>query len=243
MHLKSNEVMLLWLPTEGIQPQQWLRLFLMLDQNECRRARRFQFANDRLVYIAAHALLRGALAALTGRPGREWTFYASDYGKPEAVCHPGEPIIRVNLSHTNGLAAVALVLDYDVGVDVEWTGRSAPLDVASSYFAADERALLCSLSSAEAKETFFTFWTLKEAYLKATGAGLSLPLDSVVFAIDPPALLFTPRDDDCPGDWLFQRLRPSPEHLLALAVRHPSPEHLQVTTHLASVSWLTNLPS
>jgi 4'-phosphopantetheinyl transferase len=69
------------------------------------------------------------------------------------------------------------------------------------------------------RTTFFRLWTLKEAFIKATGEGLSRPLDSFSFALDPVSITFDPADADDPTRWQFVEQRPTPRHLLALAVR------------------------
>ncbi|SMF81025.1 4'-phosphopantetheinyl transferase [Tistlia consotensis] len=242
MMLRENEVLLLWLPTEPIGEADWPKLRRLLDEAERARADRFHFERDRQVYTAAHALLRGTLSELTGRAPQDWRFEVGEHGKPEAIRRPGEPPLRVNISHTRGLAAVAVTLGREVGVDVEWLERdNAILNIAGRYFAPAECAYLLSRPAAEATDTFFAFWTLKEAYIKAVGKGLSLPLDAFAFTLDPLAVSFVPPIEDDPASWQFQRFRPGPAHVAALGVRQPAEAPLEVTARPAGLDALLAL--
>lgn len=218
----------MWLATETVTPDQWPKLLRMLDDGERARADRFRFARDRDAYVASHALTRGILARLTGRPPVSWAFETDSHGKPEAVCCPGTPRIRINSAHTPGLVAVALILDHDIGCDAECMSSDAPLKIADRYFAPAEYAELHSMRGSAARERFYALWTLKEAYLKAVGGGLSLGLDAAVFRFDPLAVTFSAQVGDRPEAWYFDRYRPNPEHVVALAVQHPTPVTLAV---------------
>lgn len=235
MALGEDHVRVSWLPTTQVAAAAWPRLLDLLDEPERQRADRFHFERDRQCYVAAHALLRGTLSRLAtatsagAPPGtspvapRDWRFTVDGYGKPELIPRPGQPRLRVNLSHTRGLAAVAVTLERDVGIDVEWTERGTlTLDLADRFFAPAECAALAVLEPHRTKEALFAFWTLKEAYIKAVGLGLSLPLDAFAFTLDPLGIAFSERIADRPQDWYFRRFRPGPEHAMALAVRQGS---------------------
>lgn len=240
--LGEDAVLLRWLELAAVEPGHWPALRGLLDEAERARADRFHFERDRLVYTAAHALLRASLAELTGRAARDWRFSLGAHGKPEALCLPGEPALRVNLSHTRGMAAVALTLGRDVGVDVEWTRRDNQiLDIADRFFAPAECAYLDARPRSEAAETFFAFWTLKESYIKAVGMGLALPLDAFAFSLDPLEIAFDARIADEPRHWRFARFHPGPEHALAVAVRDPRPERLDIAAEAVDPAGLLRL--
>src|SRR5262249_50795126 len=112
----------------------------------------------------------------------------------------------------------------DVGVDVEHVNRRlVGLELAERFFAPVEVAALRALAEENRGEHFFAYWTLKEAYIKARGLGLSLPLDAFAFQLDPgcPRITFTERIADNPSAWQFARQRPGPDHALAVAIHRP----------------------
>lgn len=228
-----------WLEVDGVGADQWPRLFALLDDAERERAKRFHFERDRLVYVAAHALGRSLLSAQAGGAPQSWTFEVGAHGKPEVVSPVGGPRLRLNLSHTRGLAAAALTVDHDLGIDVEWLDRRpAGADVARRFFAPAECAQLAAVPAERANETFLSFWTLKEAYVKAIGKGLAQPLDSFAFTLETLSIRFDADQTDDPAGWLFRQLRPTPHHLLALALRHPDPAAVRVETRAMDVDAL-----
>jgi 4'-phosphopantetheinyl transferase len=181
------------------------------------RADRFRFDADRTSFLGAHALARRLLQAATGIAAASLTFSVGPRGKPELSVHGPMPI-RFNLSHTRGMVTVAVGLCHDLGVDVEALDRMLPdLDLAQRYFAASEVQQLRESPAADRARCFFRFWTLKEAYLKATGEGLLRPLDSFAFALDPTRLVRA--TGDSPADWHFSEWHPTSRHQISLAYR------------------------
>jgi 4'-phosphopantetheinyl transferase len=190
----------------------------LLGADEQTRAARFLHDHDRRDYIAAHALKRIMISALTGTPPATCRFETQQGGKPILV-HPGE--LHFNLSHCKGLVAVAASAAVPVGVDVELVSVAAPLDIAPTIFAPAELAWLDALAPASRPEGFIRLWTLKEAYIKATGRGLSEPLDGFAFGFDPLAITFRdPIRSDAAG-WCFAEHR-LVRHRLALAWQGPA---------------------
>lgn len=186
----------LWLgkpcPVRGIAG--WEGNLAWLNRQEAARTRRFRFVEDRWSYSTAHAALRLMVGALIDCPTRAITFSTTDMGKP-VLCaeRHGVPLanaLQFNISHTRGMVAVALS-GSPVGVDVE---RVRPL--------ADMRQLVADLMAREALEAydaaadaeeraalFFRYWTLGEAFIKATGQGLDQGLSSFAFSADGPPVL------------------------------------------------------
>jgi 4'-phosphopantetheinyl transferase len=232
-----------WLALDQIEPEQWSGLERMLEEEERARANRFRFERDRNSYIAAHALARIMLSAHAPCAPPAWRFSTSAQGKPEIVRAANIPPLRFNLSHTRGFVAAVVTLDNDVGIDVEVVDAARlTMDLASRYFAKAEIEYLHRVSFDQRPDAMFSFWTLKEAYIKAVGLGLSLALDSFAFELEPLGIRFSPALDDDPASWLFQCLKPSPDHALALALRHPTPRAVKVNTkamHLPSLSVLS----
>ena len=193
----------------------------MLDAEERARAARFVFERDRHQFIAAHALLRLLLQQLAGGPAAAWRFTVGAHGKPALHAAHGLGRLAFNISHTGGAVACAMTLDHAIGVDIEDLGRRGRLlEIADAYFAPDELVLLRAAPAAAQRETFFRLWTLKEAYIKAHGDGLSLPLDRFSFVLSPPAIAFAPGFPDDPRLWQFATVLPTATHVLSVAVRH-----------------------
>jgi 4'-phosphopantetheinyl transferase len=194
-----------------------------LDVAELARADRFYFDADRVTYIAAHWLLRCALAETGGLPPAHWRFVEEKHGKPWIDPALGLPELRFNLSHSTGLVVCAVTVGAAIGIDVELISpQRVGLDIAGRYFSADEVALLRSSPPQKQQQTFFRLWTLKEALIKATGEGLHRALDSFSFSLDPTAVTFHPIDPEDADAWVFLERRPTARHVLALAIKQPS---------------------
>ncbi|WP_169833474.1 4'-phosphopantetheinyl transferase family protein [Methylobrevis pamukkalensis] len=168
----------------------------LMSAEEAARWQRFRLAHLRDRHLAARALVRGVLSLHMPQVApRDWRFSQTAHGKPVL---DGETAGRIgfNLSHTDGRLVLAVALAPAVGVDIERRDREAEmLDLADRFFARGEAAALRALPQADRRRRFFDLWTLKEAYIKAQGLGLSLPLSS--FEIDFPQA--EGREDGDPG--------------------------------------------
>lgn len=192
----------------------------LLSPDEAAKMGRFFQAENAHEYLAAHALLRLALSRFAAVDPRAWAFDAEAFGRPVIAGPVGAPPLTFSLSHTNGLVACAVAHNRQVGVDVEWQARATDgLSIAEQFFSAAEVAWLRAQPQAEQPHNFLQLWTLKEAYLKARGVGLALPLDGFSFALDGVSigLTFSTAIDDDPGRWQFVQQCPTPGHVLAVA--------------------------
>jgi 4'-phosphopantetheinyl transferase len=223
--LELNTLRVRWLATEPTGRAELSLWRNMLDANEMARADRFRYGSDHRVFLAAHALMRSMLSEATDMPTAQWRYVTSKFGKPALASDWAACGLRFNLSHTRGLVVCALAYD-EVGVDVEAADQRTDLAIADYYFAPEEVRFLTSTPPQEKASVFFRLWTLKEAFIKATGEGLSRPLDSFSFAFDPVRITFhpereaAPRRDD-PAAWQFIEYQPAPARPLALAVKRP----------------------
>ena len=194
-----------------------------MSADEHARMARFIFDRDRRRFLMTRALVRSALSRYAAVAPADWTFTANAHGRPELVDRPrGVPDLRFNLSHTEGLVACAVTIGREIGVDVEHVGRRLTHDIAGRFFAPREVRDLHALPAGEQPTVFFDYWTLKEAYIKARGFGLALPLGDFAFTLSPqarPAITFEPTLDDDPATWQFVQDWPTPHHRLGLAVR------------------------
>jgi 4'-phosphopantetheinyl transferase len=195
----------------------------MLSGEERTRYLRFHFEQDRHTYLAAHALTRAVLAPLaSARVPRD-----TPYGRPELSLPALSPRVRFNLSHTRGLVACAVALEHAVGVDVEHIERRTDIDqLAPAVFSEFEREQLFALPQPDQRRRFFQLWTLKEAYIKAVGKGLSLPLRSISIELpsgEQPRLRFAPPVHDDGNQWWLDVHQPRPGHALAVALNTAPP--------------------
>jgi 4'-phosphopantetheinyl transferase len=176
--LKSDEAHV-WHASLIASPEAMQSFHEALSGEELARAGRFKFDRDRDRYIAAHGVLRQVLARYVGCTPGELRFGANRFGKPHLANASG---LHFNLSHSQDVAVVAIASAKtgELGVDVE---AVRPLDdlmkIAQQFFRADEAEALQRLPVTAQPLAFYRIWTRKEAYLKATGTGLSMNLDEV----------------------------------------------------------------
>ena len=216
LSLGADVIELRHAPVDGITPG----LLALLNEEERTKANRFAFAHDRDCFVAAHALLRATLSDFFARAPQDWAFVTGAWGKPRVDASDASTRLCFNLSHTRGHVAVAVALDREVGVDVERVAPDrADEEVARQLFAPAEFADFQQEPEAGRAEAFFDFWTLKEAYIKAMGLGVALPLKDFAFTREPLRISFAPTLDDTPSRWLFRRFRPEPDVAMALAAR------------------------
>jgi 4'-phosphopantetheinyl transferase len=200
----------------------------LLAEDERARAARFHFARDRDRYIVGRGVLRCLLASYTGHAPADLAFRYGEFDKPElAGAGP-----QFNLSHSGAVALLAFTDGAEVGIDVELEGgEEFPRErIAERFFSPAEVAVLRSLPEEERRRAFLRCWTRKEAFIKARGDGLSLPLDSfdvTLAASEPAALLRTAWSDEEPSEWWLQDLSDAARsYVAAVALRGRAPRLL-----------------
>ncbi len=153
-----------------------------LGEEERARAARFRFERGRREYLATQALARAALSHNHPLPPEAWSFRTNAYGKPAAEPDCG---LRFNLSNCAGLVVCLTARGAEVGVDVEAGARGQEIiGLAPRVFSRREREQLEVLPGSERADRALSLWTLKEAYIKARGMGLNLPLGKFSFLFE-----------------------------------------------------------
>jgi 4'-phosphopantetheinyl transferase len=228
VELGPNDVDLYYVETGlGDDPQVVARCDRWLSAAEQAQWRRFIFEVDRRLYWISHVLVRSVIASYLRCDPGEIEFAANRFGRPEVVGPAAWPRLRFNLSHTRGLACCAVSWSRDVGVDVEdATRREVGPEVADHFFSPAEVAELRVRPREEQQRQFFRYWTLKEAYIKARGMGLSLPLDRFSFSLAPDSwsatIAFAQELADDENCWQFWQEMVESRYLIAAAARRPS---------------------
>lgn len=166
------------------------------------------------------ALVRTVLSKYADVSPSEWAFEVNSYGRPQiAGQHCENAELLFNISHTQGLIALAVTWNRAIGVDVENTDRATDfLGIANNVFAPIEVNDIASIPSSRKQERFFEYWVCKESYVKARGMGLSIPLDSFSFTFSDDCIHLSLRHElaDDADSWSFRQYRPSSEHLLCV---------------------------
>ncbi|TCV97630.1 4'-phosphopantetheinyl transferase [Luteibacter rhizovicinus] len=191
------------------------RFRAMLDADEAAKQQRFVQARHRHQYLIAHGMLRTVLAGYLNVDPGTLRFGTNKFGKP-SLLDPPRPL-AFNLSHTDGLIVLAVAESGRLGVDVEAPARVMDsMDLANAHFSAAEIESLRRVPEAGRTARFIDLWTLKEAYVKGRGEGLSVPLAGFSFAVDGEDIVFQGPADDRRA-WRFWRERPATGHTVAIA--------------------------
>jgi len=230
----SNSDVHIWRASLNLPAARVDELAEVLSGDEQERAGRFHFERDRRRFIVARAALRTILGQYEQlEPGR-LQFRYGPQGKPFLADQPEHNELRFNIAHSHELALLGFTRGRELGVDLEYIRPLKDLNqIAARFFSARENATLKKLPSSQKQVAFYTCWTRKEAYIKAIGEGLSMPLDAFDVSLGPdaPAALISVRDDpDEARRWSMQALQPAPNYIAAFIVEGR-------TWHLARWQW------
>ena len=180
------------------------RLYGLLDRDEAERSGRFRSEQLRRRYIARRGQLRELLAQYTRHTPVSIRYICNDFGKPFLE----DSDLEFNISHSANVCIVTIGHGRELGCDVEQRNPTFPsADTARAFFAPGEVRAFEMLERSRQVEAFFNCWTRKEAYIKACGYGVSIPLDSFEVSLAPgePAALLS----GC-GDWSVKSFEPAP---------------------------------
>ena len=209
-----------WVASLHRNPSELDSLRQTLTPDERERADRFRFEKRRDRFVAGRGALRTILGRYLNRHPNQLRFQYARYGKPRLSTEADA--ISFNLSHSRDLALYAVTQGREIGVDLEFIRATIDLlGIAKRFFSEQEYSQLRALPQSCQLQTFFNCWTRKEAFIKAKGAGFSLPLDQFDVSIspeEPAALLRTAWDPDEAARWSLKSLAPVPGYAAALAV-------------------------
>jgi 4'-phosphopantetheinyl transferase len=196
-------------------------LFCLLADDEKNKARRFRIPKAHEAFIARRGLLRILLSRYLGGEARALRFTYNAFDKPILESASESYGLHFNVSHADDIALIAVSRN-DVGIDIERVDIEYPcLTIAKEFFAPREVSALRALSPSEVAHAFFRYWTAKEAIAKATGQGLSVPLDKIELNFSEKKdagyanVLFSTCDV-----WHFYQLELVPNFIVALASRN-----------------------
>jgi len=222
--LKPGEVDVWYVWPERITDERLHRHTQILSNDERIRAESFRFESDRNLHLLSKAFVRILLSRYTSIDPSVWEFTRNEYGKP-AISQPASAThIRFNISHTRGLIAGVFALNSTVGIDAENHHQQVDvLSIAHNYLSTTEYSVLCDVATSDRHRRFLEYWTLKEAYAKAEGMGMSMDLSRFTFEIhnEKASISFHSKPAEDSAFWKFQLLRPGPDHTAAVAVCCP----------------------
>ena len=185
----------------------------VLSDEELGHANKFVFEEDRRRFIISHGLLRHVLAYYGNILPAEICFSLSKYGKPYI---PGA--VAFNMSHSGAGGIVALIAEGAVGTDIEAVQSVFAADsLARRFFSPDEQCAYDLVAEDQKARSFLSIWTRKEAYIKALGGGLALPLNKFSVSLVHPARLMRGLNDDTTA-WRIFHLDPDEKHIGAVVV-------------------------
>ncbi|MBW4453625.1 MAG: 4'-phosphopantetheinyl transferase superfamily protein [Nostoc indistinguendum CM1-VF10] len=199
------------------QPELQLQnLAATLSNDEMARAERFYFQEHRQRFIAGRGILRAILSRYLGIQPLQVQFNYQQRGKPVLADTFADSGLAFNLSHSQGLGLCAVNCTRQIGVDLEYIRPMSDLEaLAKRFFLPREYEMLRSLSPNQQQEVFFRYWTCKEAYLKATGDGLS-QLEQIEVSLTPTELAKLQITED----WSLFELVPANNYVAAVAVEN-----------------------
>lgn len=222
----------------------------LLSPDERQQERRLRLDRVKHEFLVTRALVRTVLSGYLEMPPEAIVFTRSNRGKPAVASRVNARSVQFNLSHTRGLVVCAVTTGCEIGVDAEpLDRRSSCLELAARFFAPTEFAAIRATRVEEQQRMFLRFWTLKEAFIKAEGLGLSAPLDQFWFTLTdgaPSEISFAMAGPLQERPWQFAEIRLAEAYQVALAVPRSANQAIELrvgrTVPLVERSELERLP-
>lgn len=211
-----------WRASLELSTPQNKSLLDILSKDEVHRARRFHFKKDHDRFISARGTLRRILGSYLGERPEKIRFRYSSQGKPMLAGNADLDTLYFNLSHSNALAIYAITQNKNIGIDIEHIKDDiATEQVAQKFFSHNEMNSLNKVPEKKRKRVFYQYWTRKEALLKATGKGISFPMDqfdvSLINGMDLSSIKF-PQENKRHPHLYVQYIDPDENYVAAIAI-------------------------
>lgn len=206
----------------------WRRYEELLTPEERAKQSRFHFPRDQRRYLVTRALVRTVLSRYAPARPQDWVFSVGAHGRPEISSPRTSPLIEFNIAHSADLVMLGVTSGRTLGIDAEGiASRDVDVEGLNRYFAPEESAALLALPPHARRQRFFELWTLKESYIKATGKGLAIALDSFLFELpgeEGLTLRMRPELADSPQRWRLWQLTLRPDYLAAVCAARGAAE-------------------
>jgi len=215
----QTDIWLILIP-EVIHRSHYYEQFMVNEEKE--KADHFVFLKDKLRYVITHGILRLLLSDYLNLPAGQIVLKNNSYGKPYLSIEDNPNPLYFNLSHSNSGVVLAFSKYRDLGIDLEYIKKDIPfLDIAKHFFSQSEYQELLSTPENARHQVFYQGWTRKEAFIKAKGRGLSIPLNSFDVSISQgkwPSLLRSSEDPNDLVRWKFYDLITWPDYSSTLCI-------------------------
>ncbi|MDN7428168.1 4'-phosphopantetheinyl transferase superfamily protein [Burkholderia sp. AU45388] len=215
----------------------------LLSKAEQEAAQRVLIASEKNLFIRSKAFLRMLLCARTHVAPDQWRFGGNAFGRPFIESPLAYRHLHFNVSHTKGLTACVISRLVEIGIDVENVTQERDfLAMARGFFVHSESERLAATPEADLSRNFYAYWTLKEAYVKAKGMGLSIPFSSMSFDLsDASGIAFHTEAEAHLDRWRFLSTPVTDETMLALAIGIDADTEVEVAMHWVAPEFLRGL--
>jgi 4'-phosphopantetheinyl transferase len=212
----------LWLEDLTLSDADYAHYWQLLDANEQAKASRFFQQKHRDYYVSSHGKLRTILASYANIPPEQLCFAVEAFGKPYLVIDGSTSKVTFNLSHSDNKMLLAVGHEQEIGIDIEgWNNRVDCTLIANACFAESERLFWQSLPQPKKDAAFYQFWTRKESFVKAVGAGITIGVADIISTINGEAgFLSIPTAYGVANDWQVVDLSVGQGFSAALSVKN-----------------------
>ncbi len=209
--LHNNDVHI-WKASLNVNSDKITTLKSILSNDEIDKADRFVFGRDQRRFIVARGLLRIILGRYLMVKPKKIKFIYNDYGKPALSYKFHKRKLHFNISHSNELVVFAITNKGRIGIDIENVHSMKDIEqIIERFFSIEEQEEFKTLPKYCQEQVFFKCWTRKEAFIKACGQGLTLPLNKFTVSVipsEPARLKYIDNEIDKVDSWTMKEVIP-----------------------------------